>query len=101
MVHLTLTNIAAGLKEYIAKKKVVGDQTHVILSAYNSGEGTVQRAAKQSGLTLSTCSIKELGDALYSYVKTYEGGWDPNEKKYYAAKVLKAYSILKSKKALE
>lgn len=94
------TNITAGLKEYVAKKKAVGEQTHVILSAYNSGEGTVQRAAKQSGLTLSECSIKQLGDALYNYVKTYEGGWDPNEKKYYASKVLKAYSILKSKKAL-
>lgn len=95
------TNIQQGINEYKEKMKAVGtQQVHVILSAYNSGQGTVLEACKQSSYDVKTVSIKQLGDALYSYVSSHERDWDPNEKKYYASKVLKAYSILKSKKAL-
>lgn len=94
------TNIGQGLDVYNNKKFVVGSQTHVILSAYNSGEGTVLSASKAKELNLSNCGIKELGDALYDYVKSHNPSWDANEKKYYSSKVLKAYSILKSNNAL-
>lgn len=94
------TNIEQGLKEYNQKRSAVGIQVHVILSAYNSGEGTVEQACKQNGYNMSTVTAKQLGDALYDYVKVHNPTWNPNEKKYYASKVLKAYSTLKSKKAL-
>jgi hypothetical protein len=94
------TNISQGLTVYNNKKAVVGSQVHVILSAYNSGEGTVKNASESAGINLSSCSIKELGDALYNYVSSHNPGWDANEKKYYSSKVLKACSILKSKGAL-
>nr|WP_241425124.1 NlpC/P60 family protein [Clostridium saccharoperbutylacetonicum] len=95
------TNIGQGIEEYKKKRSAVGIQVHVILSAYNSGEGTVEQACKQSGYNMSNVTIKQLGDALYDYVKAHNPSWDANEKKYYASKVLKAYNILKSKKALE
>jgi len=94
------TNIEQGLKEYTLKKKIIGSQIHVILSAYNSGEGTVEKAAAEKSLDLSSCSIKQLGDALYDYCNEHPKAGTPNEKKYYSSKVLKAYGILKSKKAL-
>lgn len=94
------TNIEQGLKEYNFKKKIFASQTHVILSAYNSGQGTVEKAAAEKGLDLSNCSIKQLGDALYDYCIEHPKAGNADEKKYYSSKVLKAYSILKSKKAL-
>lgn len=94
------TNIEQGLNIFNNKKAVVGSQIHVILSAYNSGEGTVLNASKASSLDLKTCTIKEMGDALYSYVSSHYSNWDANEKKYYASKVLKAYTILYKKEAL-
>jgi len=94
------TNIEQGLKEYNQKRSAVGIQVHVILSAYNSGEGTVEQACKQNGYNMSTVTVKQLGDALYDYVKSHNPTWNPSEKKFYSSKVLKAYSILKSKKAL-
>jgi Cell wall-associated hydrolases (invasion-associated proteins) len=93
-------NIEKGLNEYNRKRSAVGIQIHVILSAYNSGEGTVEQACKQNGYNMSTVTVKQLGDALYDYVKAHNPTWNPSEKKYYSSKVLKAYSILKSKKAL-
>ncbi|NFQ58433.1 hypothetical protein FDF91_17015, partial [Clostridium botulinum] len=95
------TNIEQGLKEYKQKMSAVGIQPHVIFSAYNSGEGTVLNSCKQNGYNTSTVTVKQLGDALYSYVKANNSDWDPNEKKYYASKVLKAYNILKTKNALK
>ncbi|WP_315074063.1 NlpC/P60 family protein [uncultured Clostridium sp.] len=96
------TNIEQGINEYKEKMNAVGShQVHVVLSAYNSGQGTVLEACKQAGYDVNNVSIKELGDALYTYVSTHERDWDPDEKKYYASKVIKAYGILKSKKALE
>lgn len=94
------TNIEQGLTEYNRKRSAVGIQIHVILSAYNSGEGTVEQACKQNGYNMSTVTVKQLGDALYDYVKVHNPSWNPDEKKYYSSKVLKAYNILKSKKAL-
>ncbi|MBW6408961.1 NlpC/P60 family protein [Clostridium weizhouense] len=94
-------NIEQGLKEYKQKMSAVGIQPHVIFSAYNSGEGTVLNACKQNGYNASTVTVKQLGDALYDYVKAHNPSWDANEKKYYSSKVLKAYSILKSKNALK
>jgi len=95
-----VTSIEQGLKEYNLKKKIIGSQIHVILSAYNSGESTVEKAAAEKSLDLSNCSIKQLGDALYDYCTEHPKAGTPNEKKYYSSKILKAYSILKSKKAL-
>ncbi|NFR85662.1 hypothetical protein FDE85_02460 [Clostridium botulinum] len=95
------TNIEQGLNVYNGKKAVVGEKIHVLLSAYNSGEGTVKNAAKDKKIDLSSCSIKQLGDALHDYVKSHNPTWDPNEKKYYASKVLKAYNILKNKNVLK
>ncbi len=94
-------NIEQGLKEYKQKMSAVGIQSHVIFSAYNSGEGTVLNSCKQNGYNTSTVTVKQLGDALYSYVKSHNPTWDANEKKYYASKVLKAYNILKTKNALK
>jgi|GEM_PF-2289458 len=94
------SNIEKGLEEYNFKKKILGSQTHVILSAYNSGQNTLEKAAAEKGLDLSSCGIKELGDALYDYCTEHPKAGKPNEKKYYSSKVLKAYSILKSKKVL-
>jgi len=94
------TNIGQGLDVYNNKKMVVGQQIHVLLSAYNSGEGTVKSASASSSINLSNCSVKQLGDALYDYVKSHYSNWDADEKKYYSSKVLKAYSILKGKNAL-
>lgn len=96
------TNIEQGVNEYVEKMKAVGtNQVHVILSAYNSGQGTVLSACKQNGYDVNTVTVKQLGDALYSYVSSNEHDWDANEKKYYSSKVIKAYGILKSKNALE
>lgn len=87
-------NITKGLDMYNEKQKAVNSsQVHVILSAYNSGQGMVLGASKKAGLDLATCTIKQLGDALYNFNGS-------TESKYYASKVIKAYSILKSKNAL-
>lgn len=94
------TNIEQGLKEYNQKRSAVGIQVHVILSAYNSGEGTVEQACKQNGYNMSTVTVKQLGDALYDYVSAHNPTWNPSEKKFYSSKVLKAYGILKAKKVL-
>jgi hypothetical protein len=75
------------------KQAVKSSPVHVILSAYNSGQGMVMGAAQKAGLDLTTCTVKQLGDALYNFNGS-------TESKYYASKVLKAYSILKGKNAL-
>lgn len=96
------TNISQGLSMFNDKKKAIsGNQIHVLLSAYNSGEGTVKNACDRAGINESNCTIKQLGDALYEYCSIYPSLGDPNEKKYYASKVIKAYGILKGKNALE
>lgn len=95
------TNIKQGCEMYNKKCSATGySSVWVSLSAYNSGEGTVINACKESGKDMKTVSMKELGDALYDYVSSHNSGWDPNEKKYYAAKVCLAINILKGKKAL-
>ncbi|MFR2889234.1 NlpC/P60 family protein [Clostridium butyricum] len=95
------TNIKQGCEEYNQKCSATGySSIWVSMSAYNSGEGTVIKACKESGKDMKTISMKELGDALYNYVKSHNPGWNANEKKYYAAKVCLAISILKGKKAL-
>lgn len=95
------TNIEQGCEHY---NKMCGymsyAQTHVCLSAYNSGNGTVYSALNSSGLDISTVTVKQLGDALYSYVKANKN-WDPVEKQLYSTKVLYAQALLREKKALE
>jgi hypothetical protein len=87
-------NIVKGLDMYKEKQQAVkSSQVHVILSAYNSGQGMVIPASQKAGLDLTTCTVKQLGDALYDFNGS-------TESKYYASKVLKAYSILKGKNAL-
>lgn len=86
-------NIQSGISMLNEKKQAVGNQIHVILSAYNSGQGTVEKACNKAGINMATCTIKQLGDAIYAYNSSTEG-------KYYASKVIKAHDILLSKKAL-
>lgn len=94
-------NITQGLKDFNEKKQAIsGSQIHVILSAYNSGQGTVKNACDKAGIDEATCTIKQLGDALYNYCKANPSAGDANEKKYYASKVIKAHDILLSKKVL-
>jgi cell wall-associated NlpC family hydrolase len=92
-------NIEQGLNCYNESIPIVGEQLHVLLSAYNCGATFVKNAAIEAGISLNKCGVKEIGDALYNK-STRTSGYDPNEKKYYASKVLKAYSILKSKQVL-
>ena len=95
------TNIIQGIAMLKQKKSAVNtEQWHVVLSAFNSGEGTVLGAKKSALLDLNSCTIKQLGDALYNYVKTHNPGWSPDEKKYYASKVILAMNTLKQRKAL-
>ena len=95
------TNIRQGCEHYNEMCNYMGMcQTHVCLSAYNSGNATVEKSCKEAGIDYKTCSVKQLGDALYNYVKVHNPSWSPEEKKYYGVKVLLAQSILKSKNAL-
>lgn len=94
-------NIKKGCQMYNEKCSATGySSVWVSLSAYNSGEGTVINACKSTGLDMKTCTVKQLGDALYSYVSSHNPSWSPTEKKYYASKCLLAMRILKSKNVL-
>lgn len=96
------TNIKQGCNAYNQKCSATGySSVWVSLSAYNSGEGTVINACKANGYDLKTVTIKQLGDALYSYVKSKYSSWDPVEKQLYASKVILAIRILKNKEALK
>lgn len=81
-------------KTYLKQKGWSEDNVHVLVSAYNSGEGTVGRAS--TNLNLATCKIPELGDALYKYVKANNPGWNAVEKQTYGVKVLRAYNLIYS-----
>lgn len=99
------TNIEQGLTMLEKRKPALinagwkDTNMHVLVSAHNSGEGTVINAAKSGNVNLSSCNIVQLGGALYDYVKSHTS-WNANEKKYYSTKVLRAYNLLKSKNAL-
>lgn len=99
-------NIRKGL-EMINRKKAMLKQygwteKHPLVLAYafNSGEGTTCYAAKGAKINLGDCPIGPLGDTIFSYVKSHQSGWDPVEKRTYAAKVLVAYNLLKQKNVL-
>lgn len=95
------TNMKQGCEEYNEKCSATGySSVWVSLSAYNSGQGTVINACKEAGYELKTVTVKQLGDALYNYVSSHNPGWNANEKKYYASKVLLAIRILKDKNIL-
>ena len=93
-------NIKTGIGMYKAKMPAlknagwIDTNTHVLLSAYNSGEGTVINSKKKAGLNLADVKIPALGDALKSYVLVNNPTWNANEKRQYATKVLRAYNIL-------
>lgn len=100
------TNIRQALTGLMARKPALinagwsENNIHCLVSAHNSGEGTVTGAAKASNINLASCKISEMGNALYDYVKTKHSNWDPNEKKTYSTKVLRAYGLLYQQKAL-
>lgn len=100
------TNIRQALEGLMARKPYLiqlgwnENNIHVLVSAHNSGEGTVGGAKKASNIDLANCKVPEMGDALYSYVKA-NTSWDPMEKKTYATKVLRAYALLYNQKALD
>lgn len=93
-------NISKGLDMILAKKTYLKqkgwseDNIHVLISAYNSGEGTVGRAS--TNINLATCKIPELGDALYKQVKAKNPGWNAVEKQTYGVKILRAYNLIYS-----
>ena len=95
-------NISKGIdmilkkKTYLKQKGWQEDNIHVLVSAYNSGEGTVGKGATKYNVNLATCKIPELGDALYKYVKSNNPGWNAVEKQTYAVKVLRAYNLIYS-----
>jgi hypothetical protein len=99
------TNIRQALEGLMARKPYLvqngwsENNIHVLVSAHNSGEGTVGGAKKASNLNLASCKIPEMGEALYNYVKATTS-WDPMEKKTYTTKVLRAYALLYSQNAL-
>lgn len=94
-------NISKGLDMILKKRTAlkqkgwVEDNIHVLISAYNSGEGTVINASKGK-IDLSNCKIPALGDALYSYVKAKNPGWNAVEKQTYGVKILRAYNLIYS-----
>ena len=95
------SSLEQGCKIYNEKCSATGySSVWVSLSAYNSGEGTVINACKEYGLDIKTCSVKQLGDALYGYVSDHKNISYPTVRKYYASKVLLAIRILKEKNVL-
>lgn len=88
---------------------------HVLATAHNSGQFGTTDALGHSHETypnvaipmmgkvvnLQTCKIPEVAEIIYAYSSKYQSSWDPKEKRTYATKVLRAYNILYSKKALD
>lgn len=93
-------NIRTGLSMLNAKKGALKNKgwkeenVHVLVSAYNSGEGTVCNAHSRYGGDLATMKIPELGQKLHDYVKAKNPSWSASEKKYYTTKVLIAYNYI-------
>ena len=106
-------NFKRGIDMFFAKKGHLincgwkEDNIHVLVSAYNSGEGSVANAAGNSSsypmptLDLATCTITTLGTALYNYMSKYLPSWGPNIRKYYSTKVMRAYLYLYDRKVLD
>lgn len=100
------TNIRQALTGLMARKPALisagwnENNIHCLVSAHNSGEGTVIGASKGNSVNLANCNIQQLGDALYNYVKSRNPTWNPTEKKTYSTKILRAYALLYQQKAL-
>lgn len=89
-IYNNIGNMRAGCKCYNEKFNYYNSaSTFIALSAYNYGQGSVDKVLIKAGKTASNISIQEYINACPS-----------DQNKYYACKVLYANSLLRSKKVL-